>query len=658
MRNSRESLRGSRESLHGSMENISLNDSPKSSSLPRDCPPPTHVPLHISETCPSTLNKHDKPHRKMLRRAISAITGQDSNKDQASPQPTDPYGRNSKTLSMITGSSESLPSMPEEEEIAHSSSQADGSSSQTDAASPGGEKKFVWTPVPVNTHLMSRHSRFLPSYQSMTDLRLTEEEVKRRKKLANVMREMVHTERDYVRSLQFVIDHYMPLLERDDVPQALRGKRNIIFGNLEKIYQFHNHFFLKEVENCQNSPFLICQSFLKHASDFYLYALYNKNKPRSDELMAEVGSSFFKRKQLELGDRMDLSSYLLKPVQRMGKYALLLKQIIGECPEQEPEHADLRAAFEMVRFQLRHGNDLLAMDSLKQCDFNLQEQGRLLRQEEFLVWQGRKKSMRRVFLFEDLLVFSKAKRNSSGHEAYIYKSSIKTSDMGLTENIGDSGFKFEIWFRKRTTRASFILQAPNIDLKKSWTREISRLLWKQAIKNRELRHAEMAKMGVGSKPCLDLKVSKNNISDRFVNVTTSSQETPRSRNSIAVCSADHLKNGNKRPHSIISVSSASSSGSSQSSGQNILNMTSGGGITLDSLLEETREAHRQVSQSFTSFNESGIGTDMSQSQTSVTSEDACTQTTLKRPPKKSLTLTSDLGSEVASDSSHLFSTDV
>ena len=28
----------------------------------------------------------------------------------------------------------------------------------------------------------------------------------------------------------------------------------------------------------------------------------------------------------------------------------------------------LKAAFEMVRFQLRHGNDLLAVDCLKKCD--------------------------------------------------------------------------------------------------------------------------------------------------------------------------------------------------------------------------------------------------------------------------------------------------
>ena len=47
------------------------------------------------------------------------------------------------------------------------------------------------------------------------------------------------------------------------------------------------------------------------------------------------------KKQIELGDRMDLNSYLLKPVQRMGKYALLLKQIIKECAETDPEYNDL-----------------------------------------------------------------------------------------------------------------------------------------------------------------------------------------------------------------------------------------------------------------------------------------------------------------------------
>ena len=61
---------------------------------------------------------------------------------------------------------------------------------------------------------------------------------------------------------------------------------------------------------------------------------------------------------------------------------------------------------------------------------NLQEQGRLLRQEEFLVWQGRRKCLRRIFLFEDLLLFTKSKRSSSGHDAYVYKGSIQNIRYG------------------------------------------------------------------------------------------------------------------------------------------------------------------------------------------------------------------------------------
>lgn len=68
---------------------------------------------------------------------------------------------------------------------------------------------------------------------------------------------------------------------------------------------------------------------------------------------------------------MDLASYLLKPVQRMGKYALLLQDLVkeaGRCPAREPELGELKAAEDMLRFQLRHGNDLLAMDAVRGCN--------------------------------------------------------------------------------------------------------------------------------------------------------------------------------------------------------------------------------------------------------------------------------------------------
>lgn len=83
---------------------------------------------------------------------------------------------------------------------------------------------------------------------------------------------------------------------------------------------------------------------------------------------------------MEIGDKMDLASYLLKPVQRMGKYALLLQQLMkavnnihGPALQELSEDVEeLQKAEEMVRFQLRHGNDLLAMDSLRECDVSFE----------------------------------------------------------------------------------------------------------------------------------------------------------------------------------------------------------------------------------------------------------------------------------------------
>ncbi|XP_046444764.1 uncharacterized protein LOC124194558 isoform X6 [Daphnia pulex] len=426
------------------------------------------------------------------------------------------------------------------------------------------------SPISVNSHLQCRASSIdlsLPIAE-MQESGFTEDNIKSQKTLFLIMREMIQTERDYVRSLEYIIENYIPELSREDIPQALRGKRNVIFGNIEKIYGFHHHYFLRELEHCHNVPFLVGQCFLRHEQHFYLYALYNKNKPKSDALMAEYGTAFFRRKQTELGDKMDLASYLLKPVQRMGKYALLLKQLLKESGDKEPEFVDLLGAEQMVRFQLRHGNDLLAMDSLRDCDINVKEQGRLLRQSEFYCWQGRKKGLRHVFLFEDLILFSKAKRDPERKnlDIYIYKHSMKTSDIGFTAKMGESSTRFEIWFRKRKPNETIVMEATNPDIKQTWVEDISRILWKQALRNRELRMTEMAEMGIGNKPCLDIRPSQDQINDRSISYAQLAK-APKFRHSVCGSILSDSRSS-KRPHSIISVSSSASSASSGSGSVN------------------------------------------------------------------------------------------
>ncbi|CAL8247114.1 unnamed protein product [Lota lota] len=387
---------------------------------------------------------------------------------------------------------------------------------------------------------------------------------KQSSKAQHIMDEMIVTEREYVRSLNYVMEHYFPEMERPDLPQDLRGKRSTVFGNVEKLSDFHSQYFLKELESCGHAPLSVSSCFLRHEDQFGMYALYSKNKPQSDTLLFSHGNYFFKNKQLELGDKMDLASYLLKPIQRMSKYALLLKDLIKECSQsQEQELSDLRTAEEMVKFQLRHGNDLLAMDAIQGCDVNLKEQGQLRCQDEFIVWCGRRKYLRHVFLFEDLILFSKTRKIEGGYDFYIYKQSFKTAEIGMTETVGDSGLRFEIWFRRRKSQDTYILQASSHEVKAVWTAIIGKILWRQALRNRELRMQEMVSMGIGSKPFMDIKPSDAAISDRAIDYIMKGSEC-RTRASIAVSSFDHSLSF-KRPHSTISNSSTSSSSSQSSS---------------------------------------------------------------------------------------------
>lgn len=132
------------------------------------------------------------------------------------------------------------------------------------------------------------------------------------------MREMIQTERDYVKSLDYIIENYIPELMREDIPQALRGQRNVVFGNVEKIYEFHSQHFLRELEQCENNPLQVGQIFLKYDKKFYLYALYNKNKPKSDSLMSEYGSAFFKVSFGETNRPVHYKSVFAEQATRIG----------------------------------------------------------------------------------------------------------------------------------------------------------------------------------------------------------------------------------------------------------------------------------------------------------------------------------------------------
>lgn len=385
--------------------------------------------------------------------------------------------------------------------------------------------------------------------------------------------------------MTFVCEQYLPELDRPDVPQELRGHKGAVFSNMEKIRDFHSHHFLPELQTCEEEPTRVGRCFINHRDSFALYALYSKNKPVSDRLLIDH-RTFFKQKQLALGDRMDLWSYLLKPVQRISKYSLLLQDVLRECgPDQQGALEEVREALEVVQFQLRHGNDLLAMDAIQHCDVNLKEQGALIRQDEFLVTFRKKKCFRHVFLFQELVLFSKTRKTEVGNETYEYKQSFKTCDIGLTHNSGDSGLCFEVWFRKRKSQDTYTLQAESRSTKDQWTKDLERILWDQALRNKEVRMQERVFLGIGNKPFMDIQPSDAAINSRAVSCGL--MESRAASVSSIGSSRDLLPVTRQKSIGSCSSSSSSSSGRGSLSPGRYLLRPQGGAVEEDELEQES-----------------------------------------------------------------------
>ncbi|NXH23832.1 MCF2L factor, partial [Myiagra hebetior] len=311
----------------------------------------------------------------------------------------------------------------------------------------------------------------------------------------HIINELIETERVYVEELQSIIEGYASEMDNPSlvhlIPSALQNKKEILFGNLPEIYDFHNRIFLKEIENCIENPELLARCFLKRKEDLQIYEKYCQNKPRSEALWRQCGdSSFFQECQRKLDHKLSLDAYLLKPVQRITKYQLLLKEML-KCSKNSEGTAELEEALATMLDIIKSVNDSMHQIAITGYEGDVSELGKLLMQGSFNVWTDHKKGhnkvkdlarfkpmQRHLFLYTKMLLFCKKREeNTDGHEktaSYSFKNSLKMSTVGITENVKGDNKKFEIWYNGR--EEVYIIQASSVELKNTWISEIRKVL--------------------------------------------------------------------------------------------------------------------------------------------------------------------------------------
>jgi len=270
-----------------------------------------------------------------------------------------------------------------------------------------------------------------------------------------ILEELLATEEKYVDDLQSVLTGYRDRMESST---SLVGQKcPVIFGNLEDIYQFHSQCLLPELERCGTNTMDIARTFIEYGQDLNrLYCRYCQNMESAREAVAEVGENnpVLLACQKDLGHQLPLSSYLLKPVQRLTKYQLLLKDLSSSSTNALTGRFELEESLESMLGVIKVVNDSLHQVNIKGLPEVLHPLGTLVCQESFAVLTENKsqsqilfrnkQQRRHVLLYENQLIFCKQLQERSG-TSYQFKFSLPVANMGMSSIVKGEDRKMELW---------------------------------------------------------------------------------------------------------------------------------------------------------------------------------------------------------------------
>lgn len=299
-----------------------------------------------------------------------------------------------------------------------------------------------------------------------------------------VLTELIETEKHYVADLSSIVEGYMATMNAKGVPEDMKGKDKIVFGNIHQIFDWHKDYFLGELEKCVAEPQRLAQLFIKHERRLHMYVVYCQNKPKSEHIVSEYIETYFEELRLQLGHRLQLNDLLIKPVQRIMKYQLLLKDFLKYYTKAGMDTEDLEKAVEVMCFVPKRCNDMMNVGRLQGFEGKITALGKLLQQDTFTVTEQdsgllSRARERRVFLFEQLVIFSEPidKKKGFSIPGYIFKNSIKVSCLGVEPTVEGDETRFVLTSRNPDgSVVRFQLQAASPDICRAWVNDVVQIL--------------------------------------------------------------------------------------------------------------------------------------------------------------------------------------
>jgi len=332
------------------------------------------------------------------------------------------------------------------------------------------------------------------------------------------VKEMTDTEREYVRDCQIMVSEFWVPLLLNFKPHA--EDFNTIFCNIKEIVKYHSdvsgrldqEYEAKSLFDCMGSLLVDVWDLTKLKE---LYSLYCSNYSIALDAVERI------RKKPEMREFLDqmmenpesrtaglpLHAFLIKPVQRICKYPLLLRDIMKKTPDDHSDLGNLKKAAEKIetivdfvneekrKFEKKQRSieiNAMMKPPLSECvgneDREFLLEGKLLRVETTKNKDGtqtvQSTAERFVALFSDILVWAKDKKSTYRYEGHIPLTDARLIDVSGYDQILQNSF--ELTSNKDDSFPAMCFSAPSFTGKREWV---------NAIKLQQ-RQAMMIKMGM------------------------------------------------------------------------------------------------------------------------------------------------------------------
>ena len=282
------------------------------------------------------------------------------------------------------------------------------------------------------------------------------------KKRQEVISEIMYTERDFVKDLEYLRDFWMkPLRSSTTSPVPERHRERFVrtvFSNCMEVHSVNSRLADALTRRQQEDPVVrnvgdIFLEYVPRFDPFIRYGaaqLWGKFEFERERTTNPVFQRFVdETERLKESRKLELNGYLTKPTTRLARYPLLLENVLKTTADDNPDTKDIPRAIAMIRdflakvnaesgkaenqYNLRMLQSQLNWGPGQKGDLKLLEENRELVYKSPLKKSPTDSSEILVYLFNHAILFARQKTNNRQEELRVYKKPIPLELLVITQ---------------------------------------------------------------------------------------------------------------------------------------------------------------------------------------------------------------------------------